>query len=149
MSVPEVVHRLVDRFEEDRKTFRSPGYKEEWIRRDFIDPFFEALGWDVANRRGVPVGLQREVVYEDVLKVARSTKAPDYGFRIKGERKFFVEAKKPSVNLEGSTSPAFQLRRYAWTAKLPLSILTDFEEMALYDCRFEPKKVDGPKKARL
>jgi hypothetical protein len=35
-----------------------------------------------------------------------ATKAPDYGFYVGGARKFFVEAKKPSVNLEGDTSPA-------------------------------------------
>jgi type I restriction-modification system DNA methylase subunit len=46
-------------------------------------------------------------------------------------------------------SPAFQLRRYAWSSKLPLSILTDFGEFATYDCRFEPKKEDGPATARL
>ena len=50
-------------------------------------------------------------------------------------RKFFVEAKKTSVNIKDDISPAFQLRRYAWSAKLPLSILTDFEEFAVYDCR--------------
>jgi hypothetical protein len=130
MSVPEIIHRLVDRFEEDRKTFRSPSYKEDWIRRDFIDPFFEALGWDVTNQSGVPVGPHREVIPEDAIKVHRATKAPDYGFYLGGSRRFFVEAKKPSVDLHGDVSPAFQLRRYAWSAKLPLSILTDFEELA-------------------
>src|SRR5215208_5599094 len=154
MSVPEIVHRLVDRFEEDRKTYLSTAYKEEWIRQDFVNPLFEALGWDVANRRGVPVSPHREVVPEERLKGSsvngsRSTTAPDYAFRLGGARKFFVEAKKPSVNLEGGISPAFQLRRYAWSAKLPLSILTDFEELATYDCRFEPKKEDGPATARL
>ena len=67
-----------------------------------------------------------------------ATKAPDYAFRIGGTRKFFVEAKKPSVNLKDDISPAYQLRRYAWSAKLPLSILTDFEEFAVYDCRHKP-----------
>ena len=154
MPVPEIVHRLVDRFEDGRKTYLSTAYKEEWIRQDFINPLFEALGWDVVNRRGVPVGPQREVVPEERLKGSsvkgsRSTTAPDYAFRLGGARKFFVEAKKPSVNLEGGISPAFQLRRYAWSAKLPLSILTDFEELATYDCRYEPKKHDGPAVARL
>lgn len=51
-------------------------------------------------------------------------------FRIVGSQKFFVEAKKPSVYIKGDVQPAFQLRRYAWSAKLPLSILTDFEEFA-------------------
>ena len=119
------------------------------IRQDFIDPLFETLGWDVSNKGGVPVGPQREVIPEDAIRVRGATKAPDYGFYVGGARKFFVEAKKPSVNLAGDTSPAFQLRRYAWSAKLPLSVLTDFEEMALYDCRYEPKKEDGPRTARL
>jgi N-6 DNA Methylase/Type I restriction enzyme R protein N terminus (HSDR_N) len=154
MSVPAQVVDLVERFEADRKTYRSTAYKEEWIRRDFIDPLFEALGWDVANRKGVPVGPHREVVTEARLKGSstkgsKSTRAPDYAFRRGGDWEFFVEAKKPSVNLAGDISPAFQLRRYAWTAKLPLSILTDFEEFATYDCRYQPKQEDGPRTARL
>lgn len=57
-------------------------------------------------------------------------------------RKFFVEAKKPSVDIKDDVHPAFQLRRYAWSAKLPLSILTDFEELAVYDCRVKPDRRD-------
>ena len=34
------------------------------------------------------------------------------------------KAKKPAVNLKADPEPAFQLRRYAWSGKLPLSILT-------------------------
>ena len=82
------------------------------------------------------------MVHEDAIKVGRATKAPDYSFRICGLRQFFLEAKKPSVDIKGDTHPAFQLRRYAWSAKLPLSILTDFEEFAVYDCRVKPVKTD-------
>jgi len=39
--------------------------------------------------------------------------------------------------------PAYQLRRYAWSAKLPLSILTDFEELSVYDCLRRPKPTDN------
>jgi hypothetical protein len=53
------------------------------------------------------------------------------------------------VDIGGDVAPAVQLRRYAWSAKLPLSILTDFEELAVYDCRFEPSKDDSPATARL
>ncbi len=73
--------------------------------------------------------------------MGRSTRAPDYSFRIGGQRKFFIEAKKPSVNIKEDISPSYQLRRYAWSAKLPLSIVTDFEELSVYDCRIKP----GPK----
>ncbi len=53
-----------------------------------------------------------------------------------------MEAKKPSVNIEHDIDPAFQLRRYAWSAKLPLGILTDFEEFAVYESRSKPDKGD-------
>jgi hypothetical protein len=91
----------------------------------------------------------RDVIFEDSLKVGGATKAPDYCFRIGGMRKFFVEAKKPSVNIAADSGPAFQLRRYAWTAKLPVSILSDFEEFAVYDCRLRPFKTDKPATARI
>jgi hypothetical protein len=75
--------------------------------------------------------------------------APDYCFRIGGARKFFLEAKKPSVSIKDEPTPAYQLRRYAWSAKLPLSLLTDFEELAIYDCRVKPEKTDKPTIARI
>jgi len=89
-----------------------------------------------------------DVVHEDSIKIGIATKAPDYSFRIGGTRKFFVEAKKPSVNIGQDVSPAFQLRSYGWSAKLPLSILTDFEEFAVYDCRVRPEKNDKASTAR-
>jgi type I restriction-modification system DNA methylase subunit len=60
-----------------------------------------------------------------------------------------VEAKKPSVDIKSDISPAYQLRRYAWSAKLPLSILTDFEEFAVYDCQIRPNVNDKPSTARI
>lgn len=63
-------------------------------------------------------------------------------------RKFFLEAKKPFVNIKQAWEPAYQLRRYAWSAKLPISILTDFEELAIYDCRVAPKQMEKPAIAR-
>ena len=89
------------------------------------------------------------MIEEDRVKVGGGTKAPDYGFYAGGTRRFFLEAKKPSVDIRGDVNPAVQLRRYAWSARLPLSILTDFEEFAVYDCRFEPVKEDKPATARL
>ena len=91
----------------------------------------------------------KDVIHEDAIKIGGATKAPDYCFRIGGTRKFFVEAKKPSVDLKDDISPAFQLRHYAWSAKLPLSILTDFEEFAVYDCRIRPIKTDKPSTGRI
>jgi hypothetical protein len=62
-------------------------------------------------------------VREDTVYIAGKPKAPDHSFRQGGRRIFFVEAQKPMVDIKESLEPAFQLRRYAYTAKLPLSIL--------------------------
>ena len=145
---PDSVKRLVDRFDQNRDAYLCGSYNETQLRREFIDPLFEALGWDVENRQGSAMPY-RDVIFEDSLKVGGATKAPDYCFRIGGMRKFFVEAKKPSVNIATDSSPAFQLRRYAWSAKLPLSILTDFEEFAVYDCRSRPNRTDKASTARI
>jgi len=106
------------------------------------------LGWDINNEQGL-AETYRHVVHEDALKIGRATKMPDYSFRVGGVRKFFVEAKKPAINLFKKTEPAYQVRRYGWNAKLSLSILTNFAEFAVYDCRIKPDKNDGASTARL
>jgi hypothetical protein len=141
MAPSDEVLELTERFERNRESYLSGQYNETQLRREFLDPLFMALGWDVNNKQGYAEAY-KDVIHEDALKIGSAVKAPDYCFRIGGTRKFFVEAKKPSVNLKDDISPAFQLRRYAWSAKLPLSILTDFEEFAVYDCRVKPIKTD-------
>ena len=137
MSAPPKIAELVQKFDRRLNEYRSSCYNEEELRTEFVNPFFESLGWDVGNRQGLP-GDVREVKLEEAIRVEESIRNPDFTFRTDGRRKFFVETKKPSVNIEGGVYPAFQVRRYAWSASLPLSILTDFEEFAVYDYRSEP-----------
>ncbi|MGA2489376.1 MAG: Eco57I restriction-modification methylase domain-containing protein, partial [Anaerolineales bacterium] len=148
MTAPEIICQLVQRFEDNRLSYRSGRYNETQLRHEFLDPFFKALGWDVNNEQGYAEAY-KDVINEDSLEVEGAAKAPDYAFRIGGTRKFFVEAKKPSVNIEYAIHPAFQLRRYAWSAKLPLSILTDFEEFAVYESRSKPDKSDSAGTGRV
>ena len=70
-------------------------------------------------------------------------------FGIGKDRKFFVEAKKPSVKIKDDAEAAYQLRRYAWSKKLPLSILTNFREVAVYDGRTKPNQTDKASVARV
>jgi hypothetical protein len=112
MSAPAEILALVERFSTHREAYLAGEYNETQLRREFLDPFFEALGWDVSNKQG-NAEAYKDVVHEDAIKVGGFTKAPDYSFRIGGTRKFFVEAKKPSVDVKGDPGPAFQLRRYA------------------------------------
>jgi len=148
MPAPQEILDLVARFELQLDAYKSGKYNETQLRREFLDPFFKALGWDVDNTQGYAEAY-KDVVHEDAIKIGGMSKAPDYSFRVGGARKFFLEAKKPSVNIKLDIAPAFQLRRYAWSAGLPLSILSDFEELAVYDCRLKPVKTDQASKARI
>ena len=91
----------------------------------------------------------REVIPEDSLDVEGQQKAPDYTFRVGTLPKFYAEAKKCGVNIGADPGPAYQLRRYGWSAKLALSILTNFEELAVYDCTMRPKQSDKASHARI
>lgn len=142
------VASLVERYARNRDRYQTSNYNEETCRAEFITPLFEAFGWDVTNRAGY-AEQYKDVIHEEGIKVGDYTKAPDYTFRVAGVRKFFVEAKKPFVDLKTDPAPAYQLRRYAWSAKLPLSILTDFEELAVYDTRVRPREGDKPAVARI
>jgi predicted type IV restriction endonuclease len=64
MPAPPAIHELVQRSEAQRQSYRSAAYKEANLRLEFIDPFFEALGWDVANRKGYAEAYKDAVVEE-------------------------------------------------------------------------------------
>lgn len=149
VPAPEEIRQLVERFQSHRESYLSPAYNETQLRREFNDPFFKAMGWDVETLQGFAEAY-KDVVHEDALKIGGTTKAPDYSFRIGGARKFFVETKRPAVKIREDAAAAFQIRRYAWTAKLPLSILTNFEDFAVYDClTHKPDKNNKPSTGRI
>lgn len=148
MAAPKKIKALVERFVRNRDAYISGGYNEAQVRQEFINPMFIELGWDVNNDAGFAEAY-KDVVHEDALRIGGAHKAPDYSFRVGGRRKFFLEAKKPSVDIKNDIHPAYQIRRYAWSAKLPLSILTDFDEFAAYDCRMKPLKTDEASTARI
>lgn len=60
-----------------------------------------------------------------------------------------MEAKKPSIDIKIDIHPAYQLRRYGWSDKLSISLITDFEEFAVYDCSIKPKATDKASVARI
>lgn len=142
------IEELARYFKENAADLEAPSYKEARARSDLINPFFELLGWDVRNQARYAEAY-REVVIEDSVEVEGHARAPDYCFRIGQTPKFFVEAKKPSVGLKENSEAAYQLRRYAWSANLPLSILTNFREFAAYDGRARPKQSDSAATSRV
>lgn len=129
------ISSLISKYEKEKSHYVSSRYNETQLRSDFLDPFFELLGWDIKNKN-CKLTNEREVLLEEGLKAnfSENTKKPDYTFRLFSERKFFLEAKKPSVKIENDNESAKQVRRYGFTAKLKISVLSNFEYLIIYDC---------------
>lgn len=143
MSSSEIAYEkikiLVKDFRANESKFLSPDYSEADVRKDFIDKFFFALGWDVYHdEQKNPY--EQEVKIEKGVYVGKQQKRADYAFYLAPyfrDVKFYVEAKKPSRNLSNADD-YFQSIRYGWNAGTQITFLTDFEELHILDCRIKP-----------
>ncbi|QKF82361.1 Eco57I restriction-modification methylase domain-containing protein [Halarcobacter ebronensis] len=144
------INDLIKKYDENKDYYQTPKYNETQLRTDFLNPFFELLGWDIRNTKGKPTN-EREVLLEEGLKedTYSTTKKPDYTFRLFSERKFFLEAKKPSVKIESDEKSAKQVRRYGFTAKLKISVLSNFEYLSIYDCSQKVEATDLANNSRI
>lgn len=135
----EDVKKLVNDFQSNLQFYTSKEYSEAQVRKDFIDKFFIALGWDV-NHEHQKNPYEQEVKIERTMQIGDNPKYADYAFCLKPDfrsPRFLVEAKKPSHNLYNADY-YFQSIRYAWNNQTPLVILTDFEEFHIIDSRYKP-----------
>jgi type I restriction-modification system DNA methylase subunit len=131
------VKELVANFRANESFYQSAEFSEAQARKDFIDKFFIALGWDVNHET-------QKNPYEQEVKVERnessSQRRADYAFYLSPNFRdvhFFVEAKKPHSDF-GSPENYFQTIRYGWGNKTPLAVLTNFDELHILDCRYKP-----------
>lgn len=147
-EIKNKIHALVQKYEQGKEVYRTSRFNETQVRNEFLDPLFEILGWDIRNTAGKNTN-EREVLLEEPLKAnaASHTKKPDYTFRLFGERKFFLEAKKPCVHIEREDDPAKQVRRYGFTAGLKISVLSNFEHLYIYDTSYPVEQNDTRVKA--
>jgi type I restriction-modification system DNA methylase subunit len=144
MSVPaleeafEKVSKLAATFRANEARYLSPDYQEAEARKDFIDKFFIALGWDV-NHDQQTNPYEQEVKVEPAVSAAGQRRA-DYAFHLAPnyrDVRFYVEAKKPHGDI-ATADNYFQTIRYGWNSETPLAALTDFEQFHVLDCRDKP-----------
>lgn len=137
----EEVSKLAAKFGDNYPYYSRPEYQEAEVRKDFIDKFFTALGWDV-NHDHQHNPYEQEVRVEKAQRQQQSKaqKRADYAFYTAPnfkDVKFFTEAKKPAVELKHPDN-YFQTIRYGWNANTPVAVLTDFEQFHIIDCRYKP-----------
>jgi hypothetical protein len=140
MNKREKLKTLTDRFMAHLHYYKDlkQAYNEHSCRIEYIDPFLQILGWDVANTKGLPPQY-REVIAENY---SARTDRPDYSLTLRGVTKLFVEVKKPSVDITNLAEPAFQARKYGWNANHKVVVLTNFEYLTIYDTTVVPSECD-------
>lgn len=121
----EKVRNLIEKYEKitsERKLINEANTKN-WL----IEPFFEALGWNMRSE---------EITMEERVSKGRA----DYAFRSEGVLKFFVEAKAVKEDLN---DPKFarQTIEYGWNRGITWAILTDFEGLKVFNCEWNEKNV--------
>ncbi|WP_312025068.1 Eco57I restriction-modification methylase domain-containing protein [Listeria booriae] len=136
----EALLALINRFRNDYSEYKDSKsiFNEQMTRQQYIDPFLKLLGWDITNSKGVSF-YDREVVAEEY---ANRKDRPDYTIRIHGAPIFFVEAKKVNVAIESDKNSALQVRRYGWNAGHSISVLTNFDYLAIYQTYENPSESD-------
>ena len=146
MTSVDKLKDLANRFQTNLAFYKETrnNYNEHSCRIEYINPLLKILGWDVANEKGL-APQYREVIAENY---STPTDRPDYTMTLRGVAKFFVEAKKPAVDITRVTDPAFQTRKYGWNANHRIAVLTNFEYLAIYDTCYIPKEEDGCAVAR-
>lgn len=137
----EKLKKLIEIFGKDIDKYKksSNNYNEQMTRQQYIDNFLKLLDWDISNPKGLSFN-EREVVAEEYSTKNKKDR-PDYTIRVNGVSKFCIEAKKVSVDISRELEPALQARRYGWNSGHSISILTNFEYLAIYLTYEMPKKL--------
>jgi len=108
---------LVERFEKNQHHYLSASYQEQEARKDFLDKFFMALGWDV-NHETQTNPYEQEVKIEKSVTTGTAKRRADYSFSLAPHftkrPRFFVEAKRPQQDI-ATPDNYFQSIRYSWS----------------------------------
>ena len=52
MPAPKEIKDLIEKFKLHLEDYKSDNLNETELRIQYLNPFFEALGWDVNNKQG-------------------------------------------------------------------------------------------------
>jgi len=121
------IQSLIEDYEAVIAKGNKDSYNEERVKIAFVVPLLEALGWNPRTDSVLP-------------EQATLTGRADFGLRINGRTKVFVEMKSFAKSLDGHDTVKGRPRlyseqaiQYAWGMKADWAALTNFEEIRLYD----------------
>ena len=137
------LEQLINYFRRNEDALMKGDSNEEEVILHYISPMFEVFGWDFNNKKRKDLN-KMEVRAQRTFKSNNKDYRPDFNFNYdSGSVAFYLDAKAVPVKLKTHSKSALQVRGYGWNANRPISILTDFQEFAVYNCTLEPKITDS------
>lgn len=119
----EKIKKLIEKYEEAKTSGKLGSYTEQETKMGFIEPLFEALGWDFRNKK--------EVSGEETITLAGRV---DFGFYLNDRPKFYLEAKSFSADIHDEKF-ANQAIRYSFNKGAVWAILTNFETLIVFNAQ--------------
>lgn len=142
MDAKEQLKELILKYKQYKDKKNSEGLSEEETRI-WINHLLEIFNWDILNTNQVK---QEKIVDKNqknkLAKINSTHTKPDYSLMNGNVVKVYLDAKKVDVDIFKNKETAFQVRSYGWSAGLPCSFLTNFEQFVIFDTRFIPNKKD-------
>lgn len=140
MDEKEKLKVLIEKYYQYKHEKKTEELSEESTRA-WINEFLDIFGWDVLNiqqiqQEKIVNGTQKEKLGE----IDSTHTKPDYSLMNGSTVKAYLDAKNPDIDIFKNKDAAFQVRSYGWSAGLPCSFLTNFEQMVIFDCRYAPQK---------
>jgi len=124
----EKIQQLIEKFRREQAAGVIGQYNESETKTGFIEPLLQALGWNTQDRN--EVGLEEKI----------SGGRVDYSLKIKGSPKIYIEAKPPRAKLTKPETIS-QAITYGYNkGSIQWVLLTDFQELRLFDVTIWPNK---------
>ena len=145
----DAIKLLVERYQNAKNNGQLQTASEATMRT-WIDELLSLFDWDVQNTQQVLTEHSLGRAERARLHEIGSTNIrPDYTLVNGNVQLAFVDAKSLSVDIANDRSAAFQIRSYGWSIGAAFSIVTNFEQLAIYDCSAMPSVEDNANFARL
>jgi type I restriction-modification system DNA methylase subunit len=140
---------LIAEYNKFKKQGKLDLTSEETIRT-WLNELLAIFDWDVRDTSQI---LQEKVLSkaekQKLKQIASANTRPDYTFRIAKEKLTFLDAKDISVKILADAEAAFQIKSYGWSILAPCAFISNFEELAIYDCTYTPVRGQDPTLGRL
>jgi hypothetical protein len=135
---------LIEEYKRNTDTISKKNITEETIR-GYLNKMLEIFGWDILNTKEI-IQEKKLTGIEKIrlVEIHSSHSKPDYKMMKGTNTVSFLDAKDLNVDISkvdfAANKVAFQIRSYGWSAQVPCSFVSNFEQFGIYQTTFKPNQ---------